>query len=78
MTVELNRIRWRCRRGLLELDIVLARFIEQHYVLLTPSEKVDFDDLLAFSDNELWDLISRPNAVATSQNERLISLLREC
>ncbi len=29
---RLQRIRWRCRRGLLELDIVLGRFVDAHYV----------------------------------------------
>ena len=27
---EVDRIRWHCRRGLLELDIVLARFLDRH------------------------------------------------
>ena len=27
---ELDRIRWHCRRGMLELDLVLARFLERH------------------------------------------------
>jgi antitoxin CptB len=55
---ELERVRWRCRRGLLELDIVLGRFVEQHYAGLNELEKVAFDVLLDMPDNSLWDMIT--------------------
>ena len=32
---EIDRIRWSCRRGLLELDLVLQRFLNDHYLSLT-------------------------------------------
>ena len=56
-SVALERVRWRCRRGLLELDIVLGRFIE-HYASLDTQQKVLFDNLLDLPDTELWDMIS--------------------
>ena len=55
---ELERIRWRCRRGLLELDIVLGRFVEQHYPGLDGQNKVAFDALLDMPDTVLWDMIT--------------------
>ena len=55
----LSRIRWRCRRGLLELDIVLRRFIEAHYANLSVSERQIFEEFLDMPDNPLWDMISR-------------------
>jgi antitoxin CptB len=55
---ELERVRWRCRRGLLELDIVLGRFIEQRYPTLDDRQRVVFDELLDLPDNDLWDLIA--------------------
>jgi succinate dehydrogenase flavin-adding protein (antitoxin of CptAB toxin-antitoxin module) len=48
---ELERVRWRCRRGLLELDIVLGRFVEQHYAGLNELQQVAFDVLLDMPDN---------------------------
>ena len=54
---ELERLRWRCRRGLLELDIVLGRFIEQHYVNLDKAQQAEFDLLLDMPDPALWDMI---------------------
>ncbi len=55
---ELERVRWRCRRGLLELDIVLGRFIEQHYVNLDKAQQAAFDLLLDMPDPTLWDMIA--------------------
>ena len=55
---ELERVRWRCRRGLLELDIVLGRFIEARYALLDEAEQRAFDALLDMPDAMLWDMIA--------------------
>ena len=54
----MERVRWRCRRGLLELDIVLGRFIEQCYPGLDEVQQISFDALLDMPDNDLWDMIS--------------------
>src|SRR3990167_4520310 len=51
---QYDRLRWRCRRGLLELDVVLKNFLDQGYASLTPAEQEAFDKLLAVPDNILW------------------------
>jgi succinate dehydrogenase flavin-adding protein (antitoxin of CptAB toxin-antitoxin module) len=53
---EFDRIRWRCRRGLLELDIVLARFLERRFGGLDAAERELFNELLDEADNDLLDL----------------------
>ncbi|WP_047539031.1 succinate dehydrogenase assembly factor 2 [Methylotenera versatilis] len=58
---ELRRLAWRCRRGMLELDIVLQRFITQHFDGLTLMQLKAFDDLLELSDNDFWALVSSDN-----------------
>jgi very-short-patch-repair endonuclease/succinate dehydrogenase flavin-adding protein (antitoxin of CptAB toxin-antitoxin module) len=55
---NLQRVRWRARRGLLELDIVLGRFIDAHYTQLDEKEKQIFEALLDMPDNPLWDMIA--------------------
>jgi antitoxin CptB len=55
---EQRRLAWRCRRGLLELDIVLQRFIATNFDDLSAQELMAFDDLLAMPDNDFWSLIS--------------------
>ena len=55
---SLERVRWRCRRGMLELDIVLERFIGQHYTSLDEAQHAVFNALLDMPDAELWDMIT--------------------
>jgi antitoxin CptB len=56
---ETGRVRWHCRRGMLELDLVLARFLERDLATLTPGQYAAFKSLLEYSDNDLWDLVSQ-------------------
>ena len=53
---EFDRIRWRCRRGLLELDLVLERFLEHRFDALDAGERRLFDELLDVPDNDLLDM----------------------
>jgi antitoxin CptB len=53
---ERDRLRWKCRRGLLELDIVLQRYLQR-----TPpagEEVVLLNALLDLPDNDLWDIVA--------------------
>jgi len=59
---ELERVRWRCRRGLLELDIILQRFVDTHYAKLDETEIRQFETLLDLPDNDLWDMIALKEA----------------
>lgn len=54
---EIDRVRWRCRRGMLELDLVLERFMGSEYGKLAEEEKKAFQKLLDFPDHELWDMV---------------------
>jgi antitoxin CptB len=53
-----NRISWRCRRGMLENDIVLSRYLAARGATMTEDEVAMLDRLLDLPDNELWDLIA--------------------
>lgn len=59
---ELERVRWRCRRGLLELDIVLQRFVDTYHAKLSEAELRQFETLLDLSDNDLWAMIALKEA----------------
>jgi len=54
----LNRLRWRCRRGMLENDLILTRFLDARGDAITDQEVAALDVLLEMGDNELWDLLS--------------------
>ncbi len=52
--VERNRLKWQCRRGLLELDLVLQRFLDSE---IDEKEIVRLNEILNFPDNDLWDIV---------------------
>jgi antitoxin CptB len=51
------RLRWRSRRGLLENDIILTRFLDAHEADITDEEVDAFTRLMELPDNELMDLL---------------------
>lgn len=53
-TANSARLRWACRRGMLELDLFLEPFFEQAYPTLTPEEQQTFVRLLEFPDPDLF------------------------
>jgi len=57
VTAEMNKLRWRCRRGMRELDMVLDRFLAQDYPLLDAGSKLRFLELLEVTDPELYDWV---------------------
>jgi antitoxin CptB len=76
MDKRLERIRWRCRRGLLELDIVLARFVEQRYATLDEAQQAAFDALLDMPDTVLWDMITGRELPAQEMQRRVLEWLK--
>ena len=73
---DLDRIRWRCRRGLLELDLVLSKFLEERFDSLTELQKEKFVQLINNSDNDLWDLISKRKSIANHELREIIEILQ--
>ena len=73
---ELNRLRWRCRRGLLENDLILARFLDACGATLNDDEVAALDRLLDFADNELWDLLAGRTEPDDAALRPLLGVLR--
>ncbi len=65
---EVRRLSWRCRRGLLELDIVLQHFSEHHLAGLSLQELAVFDGLLDLPDNEFLDVVTARKAFTNVKN----------
>jgi antitoxin CptB len=55
--IKRARLRWRSRRGLLENDLILTRFLDRHEATLTDEEVDAFSRLMELSDNDLMDLL---------------------
>jgi antitoxin CptB len=73
---ELERARWRCRRGLLELDILLGRFMDEHYATLGENELRQFEMLLNLPDNDLWDMIMQKQQTKDQSLQPVLRLLQ--
>jgi len=73
---HLERVRWRARRGLLELDIVLGRFIETHYAQLDAGGRQTFEALLDMPDNPLWDMIAGRLEATPGEQQALLEKIR--
>jgi antitoxin CptB len=76
MKKELERARWRCRRGLLELDILLGRFMDAHYATLGENELQQFEILLSLPDNDLWDMIMQKQQAKDQSLQPVLRLLQ--
>lgn len=75
---EMNRLRWKCRRGMLELDLVLNQFLEHDYASLDTSSKQAFVTLLEAGDEELWTLIADEKACTDPGLQVVMGRLRAC
>ena len=77
MTKRIERIRWRCRRGLLELDLLLQRFMDKYGSQLNEQQISQFESLLSLPDKDLLaTLCSKPGTVDKSLKP-LIQLIQQ-
>ena len=79
--VEFNRLRWNCRRGLLENDLVLEKFLERHAQSLDGERLAAFKKLLELDDDTLWSLLSGRTEYPAGSGRaitEILALLRAC
>ena len=74
---ESDRIRWRCRRGMLELDLVLNAFLERHLASLDPGRLDSLRELLERPDPELLDYVMGHAEPAAAGERDLVALMRD-
>jgi antitoxin CptB len=75
-TVNRGRVRWHCRRALLELDLVFTRFLDTSFDQLTEAQLEDLEDLLLTEDHDLWAMVNGSRPCAVDRWTELIGLLR--
>lgn len=75
---ELNKLRWHCtRRALLELDIILGRFLDQEFKQLNEAQVKTFVDMVAMEDHDLWALISGKVETSDPRQSEVIAAIRK-
>ena len=75
-SAALSKLRWRCRRGLLENDLFIERFFNRHADVLTVGQAQGMYELMELSDNDLLDvLLDRPHTQTVTQDPKVQSVL---
>jgi len=74
---ELRRLRWRCRRGMRELDQLLARWLERRWMASTGQKRGAFLRLLDCEDDRLWAWFLGHERPADDELDALVSDIRE-
>ena len=76
----LSKLRWRCRRGLLENDLLIERFFARYESLLTVGLARGLNELMELADNDLLDLLLRRRELAEvplgEESRKVLEMLR--
>ena len=72
-----SRLKWACRRGMLELDVLLGNFLEVAFSTLSFSEQAQFASLLAYSDPELFAWLTGQNRPDDKDLATMVDKIRQ-
>ena len=76
MTADRVNYRWQCRRGMLELDLLLNNFAEKKAAALSVEQVAVFETLLSYPDQTLLDLLLGNTVSSDQQTSSLIEQIR--
>jgi antitoxin CptB len=74
---ELNKLRWRCRRGMKELDLLLLDYLERHYPQAGIIEQQAFARMLELQDPEIHSLLLGRSVTGDREISDVIAALRQ-
>ena len=72
-----NRLMWASRRGMLELDLILQPFVEQHYDNLSEDDKSLFHSLLELEDQQLFLNLVRREESTDPDIQRIVKIIHD-
>ena len=76
MNTVKSKLRWRCRRGVKELDIIFETYLVNHYDSADPTERLKFSQLLELEDPALLAMLIGNTSPADTQQLNLVKKLR--
>jgi antitoxin CptB len=74
---EMARLRWLCRRGMKELDLLFNNYLEHSYPVASTADKQAFESILQMPDPELYDMILGRYQSEEKDIAHVINILRE-
>lgn len=72
MNEQINRLRWKCRRGMRELDLLLQEFSDKDILALSPEDNLIFNQVLSYDDQMLYDFIFKNITLGNLEHEKFI------
>lgn len=73
---QLARLRWQCRRGTKELDLLLQSYLKIGYLLADDEEKNQFAELLELEDDDLLAVLMGDSEVEAGKMKFLVEKIR--
>ena len=73
MSKEINRIKWKCRRGMRELDLLLREFAARNLEKLDETNLNILDEVLNYDDQSLFDYIFKDISLGNPEHEYFIN-----
>lgn len=73
---RVRRLRWLCRRGMKELDVLLQPFVDKHQEELARGDWPEFESLLETEDDLLWDWFQKRGCEDSSRYRKLLEQIR--
>jgi antitoxin CptB len=71
-----GQLRWRCRRGMKELDLLLLRYLQEHWPAATATERACFESFLALPDPTIAAYLLAGEVASDPALEALLVRLR--
>lgn len=75
--MDINRLKWASRRGMLELDLVLLPFVENVYAEISTEDQQRFDRLLECEDQDLFNWFLRKGQPDDEELQKIVRLVLE-
>ena len=72
MNTEINKTKWKCRRGLRELDLLFRKFSNNHLESLSPQDLDMFNSILDIEDQPISDFIFKNVSLGNESQEDFI------
>lgn len=71
-----SRLRWFCRRGMKELDVLLSRFLDEAYADASGAEQRGFERMLSLPDPELYAYLTGRDRIDDEEIDRVVQRIR--
>ena len=74
---DFDLLRWRCRRSMKELEVILIRYLEQNYMLASAAEQQTFVTLLELPDIEIYAYLVGQQFPVEREQLALVATIRK-